>query len=62
MMFLPMLLRQELPILSIRQTLQTKNILTAENPLKNFQRPEIQNITLKADDGTPLYGKLILPD
>ena len=43
------------------QTFQTKNILTAENPLKNFQRPEIQNITLKADDGTPLYGKLILP-
>ena len=43
------------------QSLQTKNILTAENPLKNFQRPEIQNITLKADDGTPLYGKLILP-
>jgi len=43
------------------QSLQTKNILTAENPLKNFQRPEIQNITLKADDGTSLYGKLILP-
>ncbi|MFN4074550.1 MAG: DPP IV N-terminal domain-containing protein [Cloacibacterium sp.] len=43
------------------QSLQTKNILTAENPLKNFQRPEIQNISLKADDGTPLYGKLILP-
>ena len=43
------------------QSLQTKNILTAENPLKNFQRPEIQNITLKTDDGTPLYGKLILP-
>ena len=43
------------------QSLQTKNILTAENPLKSFQRPEIQNMTLKADDGTPLYGKLILP-
>lgn len=43
------------------QSLQTKNILIAENPLKNFQRPEIQNITLKADDGTPHYGKLILP-
>lgn len=43
------------------QSLQTKNILTAENPLENFQRPEIQNITLKADDGTSLYGKLILP-
>jgi len=43
------------------ENLQTKNILTAENPLNDFQRPEIQNITLKADDGTPLYGKLILP-
>lgn len=43
------------------QTLKVKNILTAENPLKNYDRPEIKNITLKADDGTPLYGKLILP-
>ena len=43
------------------ENLQTKNILTAENTLKDFQRPEIQNVTLKADDGTPLYGKLILP-
>lgn len=43
------------------ENLQTKNILTAENPLKDFKRPEIQNVTLKADDGTPLYGKLILP-
>lgn len=43
------------------ENLQTKNILTAENPLKDFQRPDIQNVTLKADDGTPLYGKLILP-
>lgn len=43
------------------QILQVKNILTAENPLKNYDRPEIKNVTLKADDGTPLYGKLILP-
>lgn len=42
-------------------TLKSKNILTAENPLKNYERPEIKNITLKADDGTPLYGKIILP-
>lgn len=42
-------------------TEKSKNILTAEDPLTNYQRPEIKNITLKADDGTPLYGKLILP-
>jgi dipeptidyl-peptidase-4 len=41
--------------------LKSNTILTAENPLKNYQRPEIKNVTLKADDGTPLYGKIILP-
>lgn len=43
------------------QTLKSQNILTAENPLKNYLRPEIKNVSLKADDGTDLYGKLILP-
>jgi len=42
-------------------TLKRNNLLTADNPLAKYERPEIQNITLKADDGTPLYGKLILP-
>lgn len=42
-------------------TLKTSNLLTAENPLKNYQRPEIKNVNLKADDGTLLYGKIILP-
>lgn len=42
-------------------TLKTGNLLTAENPLKNYQRPEIKNVNLKADDGTLLYGKIILP-
>lgn len=42
-------------------TLKVKNVLTSENPLKTYQRPEIKNVTLKADDGTPLYGKIILP-
>ena len=42
-------------------TEKSKNILTAENPLVNYQRPEIKSVTLKADDGTPLYGKIILP-
>lgn len=38
-----------------------ETILQAADPLKNFKRPEIRQVTLKADDGTPLYGKLILP-
>ncbi len=42
-------------------TAKSKNLLTSENTLKNYQRPEIKNVTLKADDGTPLYGKIILP-
>lgn len=42
-------------------TLKSKNLITSENTLKNYQRPEIKNVTLSADDGTPLYGKLILP-
>lgn len=42
-------------------TLKSTNLLTAENPLKNYQRPEVKNVTLKADDGTPLYGKIIFP-
>ncbi|RYZ47987.1 MAG: S9 family peptidase, partial [Sphingobacteriales bacterium] len=39
----------------------SKNILTAPDPLKPFNRPRIDNVTLKADDGTPLFGKIIYP-
>lgn len=39
----------------------TKNIVTAADPLAAYQRPKVENVTLKADDGTPLYGKLIYP-
>jgi dipeptidyl-peptidase-4 len=39
----------------------SKNILTATDPLAAYERPKIENVTLKADDGTPLYGKLIYP-
>lgn len=42
-------------------TAKSKNILTSENTLTKYQRPEVKNVTLKADDGTPLYGKIILP-
>lgn len=43
------------------QSLNSRNILTATNPLANYQKPEVRNITLNAEDGTPLYAKLILP-
>ncbi|NIG54337.1 DPP IV N-terminal domain-containing protein [Chitinophaga sp. Cy-1792] len=38
-----------------------QQLIESADPLKAFNRPEIRNVTLKADDGTPLYGKLILP-
>lgn len=39
----------------------SQNLLTAKNPLTEYQMPKVENITLKADDGTDLYGKLIYP-
>lgn len=36
-------------------------LLSAKNPLENYDRPKVENLTLKADDGTPLYGKIIYP-
>lgn len=39
----------------------TKNLLTAKNTLAEYQMPKVENIILKADDGTDLYGKLIYP-
>lgn len=38
-----------------------KLIIDAPNTLADYERPQIKNVELKADDGTPLYGKLILP-
>lgn len=38
-----------------------KVVLDAPDPLKDYDRPAIRTVTLKAGDGTPLYGKLILP-
>ena len=39
-----------------------KELLRAADPLENYERPEIQNVTIRAADGiTMLYGKLILP-
>jgi dipeptidyl-peptidase-4 len=39
----------------------SKLILDAPNTLDGYDRARVTNIRLKADDGTPLYGKLILP-
>ena len=39
----------------------TQNLLTAKNPLENYQTAKVENLTLKADDGTDLYGKIIYP-
>ncbi|MGV0832649.1 DPP IV N-terminal domain-containing protein [Empedobacter brevis] len=38
-----------------------QNILTAQNPLTNYNTAKVENVTLKADDGIDLYGKLIYP-
>ena len=38
-----------------------KNLLTAKDPLSAYQRPKVENVVLKAEDGTPLHGKLIYP-
>jgi dipeptidyl-peptidase-4 len=38
-----------------------KNILSAQNTLGAYIRPKVEDVTLTADDGTPLYGKLIYP-
>lgn len=37
------------------------NLLTAKNPLSDYNTAKVENVTLKADDGTDLYGKLIYP-
>ncbi len=40
----------------------TSELVKSADPLADYDRPEIRNITIKAADGiTPLYGKLILP-
>lgn len=36
-------------------------LLKAKNPLADYQTAKVESVTLKAEDGTPLYGKLIYP-
>ena len=39
----------------------TKTIFTAENPLKDYKLGTTEFLTLKGNDGTDLYGKIIKP-
>ncbi len=36
-------------------------LVEAPNTLADYARPEVQQVTLAASDGTPLYAKLVLP-
>lgn len=38
-----------------------RELLQAKNTLSEFKRAKVEDVTLAADDGTPLYGKLIYP-
>ncbi len=38
-----------------------RQILKAEDPLKEYQRARVEEVTLAAEDGTPLFGKLVYP-
>ncbi|MDO5607199.1 MAG: DPP IV N-terminal domain-containing protein [Capnocytophaga sp.] len=43
------------------QNLKKTNILTSENPLENYAVGTVEMLTITAEDGTPLYGRLIKP-
>lgn len=54
----------KVPKKAIVRTIEGKGdnvLLNAADPLASYDRATVKNVTLKADDGTPLYGKLILP-
>ncbi len=38
-----------------------QTLLAAKNTLSEYATANVEQVTLKADDGTPLYGKLITP-
>lgn len=44
------------------QNSHSKNIFSAKNPLENFSVGTTEFLTLKADDGTPLFAKIHKPN
>lgn len=55
----------EVPKKTVVRSTQVQNAVhvlkDSKNTLEAYDRPDIRDVTLTADDGTPLYGKLILP-
>lgn len=48
-------------IISTKNFKEKEILLNAPNPLLGYDLAEVKNITLQAEDKTPLYGKLMLP-
>jgi dipeptidyl-peptidase-4 len=48
-------------VVDVRSGKGVKSILNAPDPLKEYRIGKTEFVTLKADDGTPLYGRLIKP-
>jgi dipeptidyl-peptidase-4 len=40
---------------------EVSRLLTAKDPLADYARPRVEEVTIAAEDGTPLYGKIIYP-
>lgn len=40
---------------------EVSRLVTAEDPLKGYARPRVEEVTIAAEDGTPLFGKIIYP-
>ena len=48
-------------VIDVKTGKRIKNILSAPDPLKEYRIGKTEFITLKTEDGTPLYGRLIKP-
>lgn len=40
---------------------QVEKLVHAANPLKDYAMPQVRSVTLKAEDGFDLYGRMLLP-
>ncbi len=48
-------------VIDTKKEIVIRNVFTAENPLLNYNRGEMEIFKLKADDGTDLYSRVIKP-
>ncbi len=54
-------LPNEIILLETRKGTAVHTLHTADNPLANYALPSAEVLTLQADDGTTLYGRIIKP-